>query len=140
MNPLLISFRRMLFLTSASERGALPLCFGVATLSKTGALPFCLGVVALSETLEVLPSVSKPSSSHSGSRTSIEVCSRLEQTGKITKGQELGRENKVALPFVLDRSVFKWLQAVDCRKDLAQSKVGDCSKRKEKKIHPQVRY
>jgi len=54
--PLWISFRCIVLLTFASERGALPLplplCFGVT-------LPCCLGVDAVFEALEVLPSASK---------------------------------------------------------------------------------
>ena len=43
-------------------------------------------------------------------------------------------ENRVALPFKVDRSELKWFQALDCRNDLAQSKVGDCNKRNMKKL------
>ena len=68
LNPLLISFSLMLLLTSASESGALPFLLGVF-----------LGVVTLSGALELLPSVSRPRSSPSDSRTAEEVCSKLEQ-------------------------------------------------------------
>jgi len=68
LNPLLISFSLMLLLTSASESGALPFLLGVF-----------LGVVTLLGALELLPSVSRPRSSPSDSRTAEEVCSKLEQ-------------------------------------------------------------
>jgi hypothetical protein len=93
-----------------------------------------LGVVTDIEVLEVLPSSSKPSSSQIGSRIGTEVSSRLEQTGKTTEGQELGMENKVDLPFIGTKSLFRRLQVGECRKDLAQSKVGDCKRRREKSL------
>ena len=68
LNPLLISFSLMLLLTSVSESGALPFLLGVF-----------LGVVTLSGALELVPSVSRPRSSPSDSRTAKEVCSKLEQ-------------------------------------------------------------
>lgn len=72
-------------------------------------------------------------SSERGSKTTENVDSKLEQIVKSTKGQDLGTVNRVPL-LELDILVLRKFQALDNRKDEAQSKVGDCRRRKEKKF------
>jgi len=73
-------------------------------------------------------------SSSIGSKTTAGAGSKFEHVERTRDVHEEGSEKRVELPFVAENSEPRKDQALDWRKSFAQSKVGDCNKRNEKKF------